>query len=249
VICIALLLSSCATPAPTEAVHAPTPKEVSPTEVISQPAITSMPTAKPPVATPFPDLPSTEVSIPASENNESIKAFVTGNGSIPVIIVPNAEDDISTWKPLVNALASNEKLKVVIFSYRDYLSTMGKDTIAVYGYLQAQGASTIIPVCAGVGTRPCVIDLLKNGSEIKGMVLMDMDTGPVNTSFPKFFITGDGNDYSGVTKQDYEHSDEPKTLKVYPPGVNGSALFSYPDVGPQVLKDITEFVNGIANGQ
>jgi len=170
-------------------------------------------------------------------------------------MVPHPEEESSIWQPLVNTLATNEKLRIVRYSYRHLrdLRIMGEDTLTVYDYLKAQGANKIIAVCSGYGAHPCLSDLSKE-PEIIGMVLISMDGGPLMTGFPKLFLTADkaGDGGAGITKSAYDHSDEPKTFKSYPSDMYGAMLFytpNNPNVSSQALADIADFIDGIVNGQ
>ena len=72
---------------------------------------------------------------------------------------------------------------------------------------------------------------------------------PIEADLPKLFVTADADagGLAGSLQQAYEHSAEPKTFKSY--AADGPAIFLKADVGPQVLADITDFINGIVSGQ
>jgi len=201
------------------------------------------------VATATPDISEVQVSIPVEGTDETVSANITGTGDIAVIIAYSGIEDPSTWLPLINPLSLNSKLRIVTFTYRSVEATTGYDTRAVYDFLSTQNhINKIICVGAGLGANGCVNLQKKPG--IIGMVLMAGNIFPVQAEFPKLFLTADADPIglAGATEVAYEYSSDPKVFKSYPAGVHGSALFSKPDVGPQILADITDFINGIVNG-
>jgi hypothetical protein len=77
--------------------------------------------------------------------------------------------------------------------------------------------------------------------------LIGADGLAIDSDFPKLFLTADTDPLgmAGSTERVYDQSAEPKVFKTYPASVHGEALFSQEDVGPQVLADITSFINEI----
>lgn len=232
VLLIAGLLAACASPAPTLSPTQPEP---------TQPA---------PTTTSTPGIPGKQVVISVVEDNETFNATVTGNGEIGVILADTFGYNPLRWLPLIDALDGNENLRMVTFAYRDEDATPNQDTRAVFDYLRAEGIDKIICVGAGYGSRAC--GYLQNEPEIIGMVLITVDQpSKIEGNFPKLFLTADTDSVTpaAVTQRVYEQSTEPKEFKSYAAGVHGPALFANADVGPQVLADITSFINGIVNGQ
>jgi len=239
VLLIVGLLAACAAPAPT----------LSPT---SAPAPTTQPepTQPAPTLTSAPSIPGEQVVISVEEDNETFNATVTGNGEIGVILADSFGYNTLRWLPLIDALDGNEHLRMVTFAYRNEDATPNQDTRAVFDYLRAEGIDKIICIGAGYGSRAC--GYLQNEPEIIGMVMITIDQPPkIEGDFPKLFLTADTDSITpaAVTQRVYEQSSEPKSFKSYVAGVHGPALFAKADVGPQVLADITDFVNGIVNGQ
>lgn len=224
------LLAGCAAPATIP----PTPTQ-------------SPPTQTPPTSTPAPV--TQQVSIPAGEDNETIRATVTGNGEIAIIIADTGTGAISEWAPLVDAFETNKNLRIVTFAYRDITSTGHKDITAVLDYLRAEGIKKIVCVGGGIGSRFCTN--LQQEPDIIGMVLIGADGLAIDSDFPKLFLTADADPLgmAGSTERVYNQSAEPKSFKSYEASVSGPALFAKADVGPQVLADITDFINGIVSGQ
>ena len=239
VLLIAGLLIACTAPAPT----------LSPTSA-SAPATQPGPTKLVPTATSIPGIPGEQVVIPSGEGNETISATVTGNGDIGVILADTFGYNPLRWLPLIDALDGNERLRMVTFTYRNEDATPNQDTRAVFDYLRAKGIDKIICVGSGYGSRAC--GYLQNEPEIIGMVLLTIDQPPkIEGDFPKLFLTADADSITpaAVTQRVYEQSSEPKSFKSYPAGVHGPALFAKADVGPQVLADITDFINRIVSRQ
>lgn len=242
VLLLAGLLAACAAPAtavPTSAPVQPAPATAQPEP--TQPALA--PTA-------VPSIPGEQVAISVAADNETFNATVTGNGEIGVILADTFGYNPLRWLPLIEALDSNENLRMVTFAYRDEDATPNQDTRAVFDYLRAEGIDKIICVGAGYGSRAC--GYLQNEAEIIGMVLITVDQpSKIEGDFPKLFLTADTDSVTpaAVTQRVYEQSTEPKEFKSYVAGVHGPALFANTDVGPQVLADVTDFINGIVNGQ
>jgi len=236
VLLIAGLLVACAAPAPTLAPVPATQPES------TQPA---------PAATSVPSIPSEQVTISVVADNETFDATVIGNGETAVIVANTVGNDTSRWLPLVDALSSNENLRIVTFAYRDEATdTSNADTRAVFEYLRTEGIKKIICVGSGYGSSAC--GYLQSEPEILGMVFISVDhIAKVDGIFPKLFLTADTDPVisAGQTQLVYEQSAEPKTFKTYAAGVHGPALFFKVDVGPQVLADITDFINEIVNSQ
>ena len=233
VLLIAGLLVACAAPAPAE----------SPT---SAPAPTTQPEPTQPGHTPTPGITSEQVTI--AVDNESFEATVTGNGETAVLITDSGTGAISDWAPLVDALKPNRNLRIVTFAYRDITSTGVKDVTAVLDYLRAEGIEKIICLGAGIGSRFCTN--LQQESEMIGMVFIGADGLAIDADFPKLFLTADADPLgmAGSTERVYNQSAEPKSFKTYAAGVHGPALFKA-DVGPQVLADITSFINEFVDSQ
>ena len=236
---LAGMLAACVAPAtavPTSAPVQPTPTTVQlePT----QPALT--PTA---VAS----IPGEQVVISVAEDNETFNATVTGNGEIGVILADTFGYNPLRWLPLIEALDENENLRMVTFAYRDEDATPNQDTRAVFDYLRAEGIDKIICVGTGYGSRAC--GYLQNEPEIIGMMLITVDQPNIEGDFPKLFLTADTDSITpaAVTQRVYEQSTEPKEFKSYASGRHGSGLFADPNIGPQVLTDITDFISGIVN--
>ena len=207
----------------------------------------SPPTQTLPTSTPA--LVTQQVAISAGEDNETIRATITGNGEIAIIISDSGTGPISEWAPLVDALEMNKNLRIVTFAYRDISSTGSKDIAAVLDYLRAEGIKKTVCVGAGIGSRFCTN--LQKEPDIIGMVLIATDGLAIDSVFPKLFLTADVDPLgmAGSTERVYNQSAEPKSFKTYAADVYGPALFAKADVGPQVLADITSFINGIVNGQ
>jgi len=243
------LLVSCAAPAPA-LTQPPAPTQPPPTQPEpTQPALT--PTSTPaPTATAIPHIPGNEVTIPAGEGDETIKATITGKGDIALMIANPWDDNVtSIWTPLVDTLAANENLRIINFVYRNVESTPVKDSRAVFDYLRAEGIKKIICISAGFGQN-CVS--LQKEPEIIGMVIFaSTNLSPIQAGFPKLFVTADADPYgfAGITQSAYEHSAEPKTFKSYVAAVHGPRLFYKADVRAQVLADILDFINGIVSGR
>jgi hypothetical protein len=238
VLLIAGSLVACASPAPTQL----------PTSA-SAPTTQPEPTQPEPIPTAVSSIPGEQVAISVAEDNETFNATVTGDGDIGIILADTFGYDPSRWLPLVHALDENERLRMVTFTYRDEDATPNQDTRAVFDYLRDEGIDKIICVGAGYGSRAC--GYLQNEPEIIGMVLIVIDNPVINANFPKLFLTADADPLglSGSTQRVYEQSAEPKSFKTYAAGVHGLALFTNADAGPQVLADITDFINGIVNSQ
>jgi hypothetical protein len=239
VVLIAGLLVACAAPTPTPA---PT----------LTPAPTNQPEPTQPVtaATLLPSIPGEQVAILVVEDNETFNATVTGNGEIGVIFADTIGYNPLRWLPLMEALDGYENLRMVTFAYRNEDATPNQDTRAVFDYLHAEGLDKIICVGAGYGSGAC--GYLQTEPEIIGMVFFASIHIPnIDADFPKLFLTADAEPFgmTGPTQQAYERSAEPKTLKIYAAGVHGPALFAKADVGPQVLADVTDFINTIVSGQ
>ena len=239
VLLIAGLLGACAAPAPS----------LSPT---SAPAPTTQPEPTQPVAasTSIPSIPGEQVAISVAADNETFNATVTGDGEIGVILADTFGYNPLRWLPLIDALDGNENLRMVTFAYRDEDATPNQDTRAVFDYLRAEGIDKIICVGAGYGSRAC--GYLQNEPQIIGMVLITADQpSKIEGDFPKLFLTADTDSVTpaAVTQRVYEQSTEPKEFKSYAAGVHGPALFAKADVGPQVLADITSFINMIVSEQ
>jgi hypothetical protein len=235
------LLAGCSAPAPAAAVAAIMPASTSlpPTEVV-------------PLTTSMPNIPGVQVSIPAPDGayGATINATITGDGDVGVIIANSGESYVPGWAPLVEALDSTENLRIVTFEYRDKhsYSTVDDDLIAVLEYLRVEGIKKTICIGADVGSGACAN--LRKEPEMIGMVLIATLASGIESSFPKLFLTArtDNNRLVGGTEQAYEQSTEPKELKSYSSASHGPGLFTDPNVGSQVLADITDFINGIANG-
>ena len=210
------------------------------------PAPTQSPPTQPPPPTSTPGIPVEQVTIPV--DNESFPATITGSGEIAVIIANTGQDTPSDWAPLVQALSTNEHLKIVTFAYRDLVGTSAKDTAAVLDYLRNEGIQKTICIGAGVASRHCAN--LRAEPEMIGMVFLATDSIAIDSDFPKLFLTADNDPYqmAGSTERVYNQSAEPKTFKSYAAGVHGPALFKA-DVGPQVLADSTSFINEIVDSQ
>lgn len=240
---ICVLLSACATPATTAPTSAPAP-------ATAQPAPTTQPdpTQPAPTATSVPSIPDGQVVI--SVDNETFNATVTGNGEIGIILANTSGMlDTSGWAPLVDALGSNEKLRIVTFIYRSEESTTAKDARAVFEYLKAQGVNKVICIVAGYG-QAC--GSLQKEPEIAGMVFYVSAFIPViEADFPKLFLAINADPFIsiGEMQREYDQAAEPKVFKTYESGRSGMGVFTDPKVGSQVLADITDFINGIVNGQ
>jgi hypothetical protein len=234
VLLIAGLLVACAAPAPTE----------SPT---SAPVPTTRPEPTQPVPTSTPGITSEQVTI--SVDNESFEATVTGNGEIAILIADSGTGVISEWAPLVDVLKTNRNLRIVTFAYRDLTSTGVQDVTAVHDYLRAEGIEKTICIGAGIGSRLCTN--LQQEPDMIGMVLIGADGLAIDADFPKLFLTADADPLgmAGSTERVYNQSAEPKSFKTYAAGVHGPALFANADVGPQVLADISDFIDEIVNRQ
>jgi hypothetical protein len=239
VLLLAGLLAACAAPA----TAVPTSTPIQPASATAQPE----PTQPAPTATSIPSIPGEQVVISVAEDNETFNATVTGNGEIGVILADTFGYNPLRWLPLIDALDDNEHLRMVTFAYRDEDATPNQDTRAVFDYLRAEGIDRILCVGAGYGSNAC--GFLQGEPEIIGMVLIATDISAIEAAFPKLFITADTDPIglAGSTQRAYEQSAEPKIFKTYVAGVHGQALFAKADVGPQVLADITDFINGIVN--
>jgi hypothetical protein len=222
-----------------------------PTSTLVQPApATEQPEPTQPALTPttVPSIPGEQVVISVAEDNETFNATVTGNGEIGVILADTFGYNPLRWLPLIEALDDNEHLRMVTFAYRDEDATPNQDTRSVFDYLRAEGIDKVICVGAGYGSRAC--GYLHGEPEIAGMVLITVDQpSKIEGDFPKLFLTADTDSVTpaAVTQRVYEQSTEPKEFKSYIADVHGPALFAKADVGPQVLVDITDFINGIVN--
>jgi hypothetical protein len=230
---------------------APTPAAVATVEV---PTSTSQPpTEAAPTATSTPGISGVEVSIPASDGayGGTVSATITGTGDIGVIMANLPDRPASAWAPLIDALDDNENLRIVTFEYRDKTSysTDDEDIVAVQDYLQAEGIQKTICIGGGPGNPACAV--LRDEPEIIGMVLIATEVSAIDSSFPKLFLTADSDPFglAGSTQRAYEQSAEPKEFKSYVSGRSGTALFTDPNVGPQVLADIVDFINGILSAQ
>ena len=236
------LLAACAAPATEVATSAP----VQPAPATAQPE----PTQPAPSATSVPSIPGEQVAIPVVADNETFTATVTGNGQIGIILADTGGYKPWRWLPLIDALDGNEHLRMVTFAYRNEDATPNQDTRAVFDYLRAEGIDKIICVGAGYGSGAC--GFLQNEPEIIGMVFFASHLIPdIEADFPKLFLAADSDPIapSGIIQRAYEQAAEPKIFKTYTAGVHGPALFAKADVGPQVLADVTDFINGIASGQ
>ena len=231
---LAPLLVACATPAMTT--PAPEPTRPVPTQTAS---------------TSVPSIPGEQVTISVTEDNETFNATVTGNGDIGIILDDTSGYDPLRWLRLIDALKGNENLRMITFAYRDEDATPNQDTRAVFDYLRAEGIDKIICVGAGYGAGAC--GYLQAEPEIVGMVLFASFGGPaIETSFPKLFLTVTSDPHTAATSRTqlmYEQSAEPKVFKSYEAGVHGPAIFAKADVGPQVLSDITEFIDEVVSSQ
>ena len=242
VLLLAGLLAACA--APTTAV--PTTAPVQPAPATAQPEPTQPALAPTSVSS----IPGEQVTISVAEDNETFNATVTGNGEIGVILADTFGYNPLRWLPLIDALDDNENLRMVTFTYRDEDATPNQDTRAVFDYLRAEGIDKILCVGSGYGSRAC--GYLQEEPEIIGMVMITVDQPPkIEGDFPKLFLTAETDSITpaAVTQRVYEQSTEPKEFKSYAAGVHGPALFAKADVGPQVLADITDFINRIVQGQ
>ncbi len=210
---------------------------------------TPVPTPVPVVATTIPAIQSHEITIPMEEGDEPIQATITGNGEIAVMMHKTRfdTDTMSRWTPLIDILSANEKLRMVLYTLRNDAETPDKDSKAVFDYLRAEGINGIICISAGL---PSVCADLQNEPEMIGMVVFPPQyTVAIEAGFPKLFITADTERFSGNLQQTYENSAEPKTFKSYAAAAEGPVIFINAEVGPQVLADITDFINGIVSGQ
>jgi hypothetical protein len=172
ILLMAGLLVACAAPAPTSAPAPATQPE--PTQPATAPTST-------------PGIPGEEVVISVAEDNETFNAKVTGNGEIGVILADSFGYNPARWLPLVDALAGNENLRMVTFTYRDEDATPNQDTRAVFDYLRAEGIDKILCVGAGYGSRAC--GFLQGEPEIIGMVMINIDQPPqIEGDFPKLLI-------------------------------------------------------------
>lgn len=240
VVFVMVLLVGCAAPAPaaTATRDVPTSTSLPPTEAV-------------PTSTSTPGIPGVQVSIPVGADGETLNATITGNGEVGIILVNSEEVPALRWGPLVESLGTNENLRIVTFDYRDVNST-GKnieDVMAIHDYLRAEGIKKTICIGSGAGSLYCTN--LQEEPEIIGMVLIATWAPAIDSEFPKLFLTADADPFGGAgsTKRAYEQSAEPKTFKSYAASVHGVSLFYKEDVGPQVLADVTDFINGIMNSQ
>ena len=229
---IALLLTgilvACAAPATAEPTHVP-------------PAATAIPVSTP-------DIQGNQVTLPTGDGDETIKATITGHGDIAVMVHKHRDDTDSRsyWTPLVDSLSANEKLRIVTYTLRGYETSLS-DTRIVFDYLKAEGITKIICISASIGQ---VCTNLQKEPEIIGMVKFPGDNlVPIEADFPKLFVAADTDQFTDNLRQAYEDSAEPKTFKSYAVSADGPAIFSVPDVGPQVVADITDFINGIVSSQ
>jgi len=210
------------------------------------PAI-SAPVSTQPADTAIPHILDDQITIPVGEGgDETIKATITGNGDIAVMVHKHRydTDTKSYWTPLVDSLSANEKLRIITYTLRGY-ETGVRDTRIVFDYLKAEGVTKIICISAGIGQ---VCTNLQDEPEIIGMVKFPGDIlTPIEADFPKLFVASEAD--SDSLRQTYENSAEPKTFKSYAVSADGPAIFSVPDVGLQVVADITDFINGIVNSQ
>ena len=234
---VVFLLAGCAAAAPTATapVIVSTETSLPPTEVV-------------PAATATLGISGVQISVPVVEDNESFNATVTGNGEIGVILADTFGYNPLRWLPLIDALDDNERLRMVTFAYRDEDATPNQDTRAVFDYLRAEGIDKIICVGAGYGSSAC--GYLQNEPEIIGMVIITVDhISKIEAGFPKLFLTADTDSVipAAVTQRIYEQSTEPKAFKSYESGRHGTGLFTDPNVGLQVLADITDFINEVVS--
>ena len=235
---VIFLLTGCAAATPTA-----TAPEIVSTE-------TSLPpTEAVPAATATLGISGIQVSVPVLEDNESFNATITGNGEIAIILGNTVGNDPLRWAPLVAALESNENLRIVTFAYRsEATDTSNPDTRAVFDYLRTEGITKIICVGSGYGSSAC--GYLQNEPEIIGMVIITVDhISKIEAGFPKLFLTADTDSVipAAVTQRIYEQSTEPKAFKSYESGRHGTGLFTDPNVGSQVLADITDFINEVVS--
>ena len=249
---VANLVVGCATPTLIQSTSVPTqPAPIRPAPTPTQPEpIQPAPTQSAPTSTSTLGILGVQVSIPVGEGTETLNATITGNGDVAIIIANSLGNDPSRWAPLVEALGSNANLRIVTFAYRsDNEDTHVTDTIAVFDYLRAERIGKIICIGAGFGSTACAG--LQKKPEIIGMVFFATNASAIDANFPKLFLTADADPFglAGSTERAYQQSAEPKIFKSYVAGVHGVALFSKADVGPQVLADVTEFINGIVSGQ
>ncbi|HZM25108.1 MAG TPA: hypothetical protein VFC02_25385 [Anaerolineales bacterium] len=233
---LAGLLVACAAPAPTSA-PAPT----------TQPE----PTQPAPVSTSVPVIPGEQVVIPSGEGNEMISATVTGNGEVSVILANTSGYDSLKWLPLIDVLKNNENLRMITFAYRNEDGTTVEDTHAVIDYLRAEGIEKIICIGGGTyGTNACAA--MKAEPEIIGMVLFpSFNISAIEATFPKLFLTGETDPIADAVslKRTYDQSAEPKAFKSYAADRHAAGLFTHPTVGPQLLADITDFINEVISSQ
>lgn len=241
VLLLATLLAACAAPA----TAVPTSVPVQPTPTTTQPEPTQLALTPTAVAS----ILGEQAVISVAEDNETFNATVTGNGEIGVILADTFGYNPLRWLPLIDALDENENLRMVTFAYRDEDATPNQDTRAVFDYLRAEGIDKIICVGSGYGSRAC--GYLQNEPEIVGMVLITVDQPNIEGDFPKLFLTADTDSVTpaAVTQRVYEQSTEPKEYKSYASGRHGTGLFADPEVGSQVLADITAFINKIVSSQ
>jgi hypothetical protein len=234
---VVLLLAGCAAPAPTAT-----------TPVIVSTETSLPPTEAIPAATATLAILGVQVSIAVEDGNEMFDARVIGDGEV-AIILGHGINDSAGLVPLVEALSRNENIRIVTFAYRDVEATVSEDTRAVFDYLRAQGQNRIICIAYGFG-QTC--GALQHEPEIIGMVFYDSAFVPViEADFPKLFLASDpGSPFVtvGEIQREYDQAAEPKMFKTYESGRFGLGVFGDPNAGPQLLADITDFINGIING-
>jgi hypothetical protein len=199
-----------------------------------------------PLPTSTPEIQVQQITIPV--DNQSFPATVTGQGEIAVMIANNGEGAPSDWDPLVQALSTNEHLRIVTFAYRNMVGTGDKDLAAVLQYARDEGITKVFCIGEGIASNFCTN--LQEEPEILGMVFLATESLGIKADFPKLFITADTDPFgmSGSTERVYNQSSGPKAFKSYQASAHGSVLFKT-DVGPQVLADITSFINEIVNSQ
>lgn len=235
---VVLLLAGCAAATPTVTVPVIVSTETSlpPTETI-------------PTATATLGISGVQVSIPVEDGSETFAATVTGSGDVALILGHGSNEALSL-APLVDALSNNHHLRILTFGYRDVEATVSEDTRAVFDYLRAQGQNRIICFAYGFG-QTC--GALQHEPEIIGMVFYDSAFVPaIEADFPKLFLASDpGSPFVtvGQIQREYGQAAEPKTFKTYESGRFGLGVFTDPKAGPQLLADITEFINEIVNSQ
>ena len=236
VVFIMSLLVGCAAPAPTTVatIELPTSTSLPPTEVM-------------PAATATPGISGEQISITVEGGNEMFDARVTGDGEV-AIILGHGINDSASLVPLVEALSNNKNVRLVTFGYRDVEATVSEDTRAVFDYLRAQGQNRIICFAYGFG-QTC--GALQHEPEVVGMVFYDSAFVPaIEEDFPKLFLASDpGSTFVTVSEiqREYDQAAEPKVFKTYQSGRFGLGVFTDPNTGPQLLADITDFINEVVS--